>query len=85
MSLPVQTFEKVTPEAVKKLSEKLNADYGIQLNGNSGTAEHSGFAFNYNYDADAMRLVIQCTKKPLFVPSSVVMHGVAEHVAEAIS
>lgn len=85
MSLPAQTFAKVTPEAIQKLAAKLNVDYGIQLIGNSGIAEHSGFSFSYLYDEASQQLVIQCLKKPIFIPSSVVMHGVAEHVAEAIS
>jgi hypothetical protein len=82
MSLQMQTFNAFTPSMFAAFAAKIKADIGIDLAGaTSGTVEHGSFTFQYTYDPTKLVLNIQCLKKPLFIPASTIVNGIAEEVA----
>jgi hypothetical protein len=81
MSLQAQTFGAFTPLMFAAFAAKIKTDTGVDIEGNSGTVEHGSFTFKYDYNQSAQLLHIQCLKKPLFIPASTIINGIAEEVA----
>jgi hypothetical protein len=85
MALQMQTFTGFTPPMMAAFAQKIAKDTGVQLKGNEGTVTHGSFEFTYSYDPTAGVLQIQCLKKPLFIPASTIINGIAEEVADLIA
>ena len=61
-----QIFSGITPAHYALLTEKARAA-GIELAGNSGTANKFGVEVAYNYAPDIQQLTLHCLKTPFFV------------------
>lgn len=81
MALQKQTFTSFTPTMFSAFSAKVHADTGVEITGDAGTVTHGSFSFEYSYDSVAGVLNIQCLTKPLFIPASTIINGLAEEVA----
>lgn len=82
MALQNQTFPAITEAIWQAFVAKVKHDTGVEITSNSGTATHGSFVFTYNYDPTTFVLQIQCLKKPLFIPASTIVNGIAEEIAE---
>jgi hypothetical protein len=78
-SCDVQTFSGITHDHFACLLQKAQSS-GINISGNSGIASGSGITIAWNYDPDAQRLTVQCTDKPVFVGSGVILSQIRELV-----
>jgi hypothetical protein len=85
MSLQLQTFKGFTPTMFASFAAKTEKDTSTKIIGNSGTVVHGSFTFTYNFNPTTETLEIQCLKKPLFIPASTIINGIAEEVAELIT
>ena len=81
MALQKQTFTSFTPAMFSAFSAKIKNDIGVEITGDAGTVTHGGFSMQYSYDSVAGILNIQCLTKPLFIPASTIINGLAEEVA----
>lgn len=81
MALQMQVFNDFTTDMFAAFAAKILADTGVTINGYTGTVSHGSFTFQYAYDFDDQSLHIQCLKKPLFIPASTIINGIAEEVA----
>jgi hypothetical protein len=70
-SCPPMTFSEVTPEKYQELMLRAQ-EQGLELSGESGSTSFQGMDFEWNYDAAARSLTIQCTNKPFLIPCSVI-------------
>ena len=82
MALQVQTFPNFTPALYAAFCAKVKADTGVELTKPSGTVTHGSFVFTYAYDQVAQVFTMQCQKKPIFIPASTIINGLAEEIAE---
>lgn len=85
MSLQMQTFSSFTLKMWAALVEKIKADTGVETTEYEGTVVHGSFTFTYAYDPESQVLVLQCQKKPFFLPASTVVNGLAEEVHELMT
>lgn len=81
MALQMQAFGGFTQEMFEKFATKIKQDVGVELDKNADTVTHGSFVFQYDYHPDTQILHIQCLKKPLFIPASTIVNGIAEEVA----
>lgn len=81
MALQMQAFGGFTQDMFKAFAAKIKQDIGVELDKNADTVEHGSFTFQYSYDPESRVLHIQCLKKPLFIPASTIVNGIAEEVA----
>jgi hypothetical protein len=82
MSLQAQAFGAFTPAMFAAFAAKIKADVGVDLAGaTAGTVTHGSFTFQYDYNPELAVLHIQCLKKPLFIPATTIINGIAEEVA----
>lgn len=83
MALQMQTFSDFTPSMFEAFKQKLQHDMGIEIgDAPEGTVTHGSFTFQYSYNADCQILKVQCLKKPIFIPASVIINGLVEEVQE---
>jgi hypothetical protein len=80
MALQLQRFPGFSPEAFAEFKAKVNTDTGVEITSNVGTVTHGSFVFTYNYDPNAEVLLVQCQKKPLFIPAATIINGLNEEV-----
>ena len=88
MALQMQTFTNVTEPMFDALVAKIKADTGQDVAATVNetvTVIHGSFVFTYNYNPTTKTLLVQCLKKPLFIPASTIINGLAEEVAEIIA
>jgi hypothetical protein len=88
MSLQMQTFTNVTEPMFDALVAKIKADTGQEVAATANetvTVVHGSFVFTYNYNPATKTLQVQCLKKPLFIPASTIINGLAEEIAEIIA
>jgi hypothetical protein len=92
MALQVQTFNNFTPAMYSAFAAKIKNDTNVDVNpvtaddtAPAGTVTHGSFVFTYKYDSVAQVLTVQCQKKPIFIPASSIINGMAEEVAEIIA
>jgi lipoate synthase len=88
MALQMQTFTNVTEPMFDALVAKIKADTGQDVAATANetvTVVHGSFVFTYNYDPATKILQVQCLKKPLFIPASTIINGLAEEIAEIIA
>jgi hypothetical protein len=78
-----QVFKGVSPEQYARLAEKAKAS-GIDLNGNSGTAQKYGVEIAWNYTPAGQELRLQCLKTPFFMSASDVDAKIAALVKESL-
>lgn len=48
------------------------AQYGVVIDGNSGTATSNGFTIHWNYDPQAKTAQVQCTDSPFWASCSMI-------------
>jgi hypothetical protein len=77
----MQAFGAFTPSMFDAFKVKIKQDVGVDLTKNADTVTHGSFVFTYDYNPEQQLLHIQCLKKPLFLPGSVIINGLAEEVA----
>jgi hypothetical protein len=82
MALQEQVFASFTPGLWQAFVNKIKADTGVVISTNTGTVKHGSFEFTYDYNPDTQMLVVQCTKKPLFIPANVILNGLSQEIAE---
>lgn len=88
MALQMQTFTNVTEPMFDALVAKIKADTGQDVTATANeivTVTHGSFVFTYNYNPATKTLQVQCLKKPLFIPASTIINGLAEEIAEIIA
>jgi hypothetical protein len=88
MALQMQTFSNFTPNMFSALINKIKTDTGQDIPetlNKTVTVTHGSFVFTFNYNPTTEVLVIQCLKKPLFIPAAMIVNGLAEEVAEVIA
>ena len=88
MALQMQTFTNVTEPMFDALIVKIKADTGQDIAATANetvTVVHGLFVFTYNYNPATKTLQVQCLKKPLFIPASTIINGLAEEIAEIIA
>jgi hypothetical protein len=88
MALQMQTFTNVTEPMFDALIVKIKADTGQDIAATANetvTVTHGSFVFTYNYNPATKTLQVQCLKKPLFIPASTIINGLAEEIAEIIA
>lgn len=81
MALQLQVFPGITAALWEAFKAKIQHDTGTEITANVGTVTHGSFVFTYNYNAEAELLQVQCLKKPLFIPASTIINGLAEEIA----
>jgi len=81
MALQAQAFGAFTPVMFAAFAAKIKADTGVDIEGNAGIVEHGSFTFKYDYSPATQLFHVQCLKKPLFIPASTIINGIAEEVA----
>jgi hypothetical protein len=88
MALQVQTFTNITETMFDALVAKIKVDTGQNVAATANetvTVVHGSFVFTYNYNPATKTLQVQCLKKPLFIPASTIINGLAEEIAEIIA
>ena len=88
MALQMQTFTNVTEPMFDALVAKIKVDTGQDIAATANetvTVVHGSFVFTYHYDPATKTLQVQCLKKPLFIPASTIINGLAEEIAEIIA
>jgi hypothetical protein len=90
MALQEQNFHNFTPAMYAAFAAKIEKDTGVKLNAptdppSKQVVTHGSFQFAYLYDAQQNFIIIQCLKKPLFIPASTIVSGIAEEMAELIT
>ena len=88
MALQMQTFTNVSEPMFDALVAKIKADTGQDVTATANetvTVVHGSFVFTYAYDPATKTLQVQCLKKPLFIPASTIINGLAEEIAEIIA
>ena len=88
MSLQIQKFENVSPAVVAALQDKIKNTAGTEsTTADNGyvTVVHGSFTFTYIYNTDTKELIVQCLKKPLFIPAATILNGLAEEITELIT
>ena len=88
MALQMQTFTNVTEPMFDALVAKIKADTGQEVAATVNETvkvTHGSFVFTYHYDPTTKILQVQCLKKPLFIPASTIINGLAEEIAEIIA
>ncbi len=71
MALELLTFENVTPTDWCRIQAGL-VDDGIHISTDAGQQEANGIRIQWRYDAQSEQLLVQCLKKPLYVPAAMV-------------
>jgi hypothetical protein len=79
-----QTFTGITQDQFNSLIQKAVAA-GIQISGNSGSAEQSGVTIAWDFDPTAQTLTLHCTGKPFIVPCGTVNSKMHDLVTSALS
>jgi len=54
------------------VKEAVNRSYGLSIESDVGEASERGFTLKWRYDPAEQRLVVECTKKPVFVSCGMV-------------
>jgi hypothetical protein len=92
MALQLQTFNHFTPAMYTAFAAKIQKDTDVTPNpitetdtSPAGEIVHGSFTFTYKYDSATSILTVQCLKKPLFIPASTIINGMAEEIAELIA
>lgn len=62
-------FSGVTAAQYARLIDRAKAA-GIEISGNSGTAQKFGATIAYHYEPEAQHLRLECTKTPFFMKTS---------------
>lgn len=78
--LDPQTFAGIAPAGFQAIADKVKAETGVTVEGNSGHASAKGFELGWQYDPEKETLVIQCLSKPFLIPASVVQAKIRQLV-----
>jgi len=62
-----QTFTGITQAQFDCISQKAQAETGIVISGNTGSAGQDGITIRWAFDPVGQTLEIQCTASPFFV------------------
>lgn len=79
-----QIFNNITPAQFATLSERAKGA-GIDMSGNSGSAEKFGVEVAWIYDPEAQQLTLQCLKAPFFLSTADVDGRIRSLVNQAVS
>lgn len=63
-----QVFNGVTQSRWDCIKQTIQTGTGVEIGTDNGSASKSGFTFQWNFDAAAQVLTIQCMEKPVFIP-----------------
>ncbi|HEY7406338.1 MAG TPA: hypothetical protein VIB39_22620 [Candidatus Angelobacter sp.] len=63
-----QTFNGVTQSRWDCIKQTIKTATRVEVTTDSGSASQSGFTFQWNFNAGAQTLTIQCMEKPAFFP-----------------
>jgi hypothetical protein len=81
----MQTYNNVTSAAWQSLKQAVAAQYGIQIERDSGNATEDGFTVHWNYDAGTQILSIQCTDSPFWAPCSTINSEINNKVEASLN
>ena len=65
-------FQNISRPRFQNIRARIRAQAEVSVDGDTGTAQGNGFGASWAYDEATQTLTIQCTKKPFFVPESMV-------------
>ena len=71
MSCPAITLEGIHPQKYAGLIATASAQ-GLVISGPFGSTSYQGIDFKWAYDEVAQTLTLECTKKPIFIPCSMI-------------
>ncbi len=63
-----QVFNGVTQSRWDCIKQTIKNATRVEITTDSGSASQSGFTFQWNFNAAAQSLTIQCMEKPVFFP-----------------
>lgn len=63
-----QLFNGITQSRWDCIKQTIKTATRVEITTDSGTANQSGFSFQWNFDSAAQTLTIQCMEKPAFIP-----------------
>ncbi len=71
MPCPRQTFSDFSQDQFDCLIRK-GAAAGIAINGTTGQASTNGITVVWDYDAIGLKLELECTESPFFIPCAII-------------
>ena len=82
MALPEQHFSNITQGHFAAIVAEVKTDTGVVIESDAGTASSpdNKYTFTWNFDPLALTLTVQCLKKPLYIPTQMLLNGLAEKI-----
>jgi hypothetical protein len=73
-------LENISGSGWTALINKVQKEYGVMANGNSGRGSKYGYSLSWNYDQTLSRLTIQCTEKPASIDCKTVNRDITNYI-----
>jgi hypothetical protein len=78
------TYQNVTPAQWAAMENAVEADFGIVMSGNTGTATAQGYSFEWKYDGSS-ELWLVCYDSPAWIPCTLINNQIDSRITPFLS
>src|SRR3954466_12986557 len=82
MACEAVTYAGVDSSKWACVKDVVSRSYGLSIDSDVGEASEQGFTLKWRYDPSEQSLVVQCTKKPIFVTCGMVTKRLSDGFQE---